>query len=184
MRVKDEVSHVSESDRMSTYFEETDVFAQISQIPGFDFPIFEGNHGDDPERWAGAWYLENKSKFANWEDLRKALCLKYEKAQLRKKVLCKLKQIGSVEQYQKEFMYMEATVQGRHYMLADDTPELVAWFIDGLKHEIRPFVREFKPKKLCEAIKVAKLIESCQKSTTIWNKLLGNPWNWLVVLLQ
>ncbi|GAB2227648.1 hypothetical protein Droror1_Dr00009475 [Drosera rotundifolia] len=211
MRVKDEVSDVSESDRMSTYFEETDVFAQIPRIPGFDFPIFEGNDEDDPVIWvdscahyfhqcevsearklgtaaihlrgkAGAWYLENKSNFTNWEDLRKALCLKYETAQLRKKALCSLKQIGSVEQYQKEFMYMEATVQGRRYMLADDTPELVAWFIDGLKNEIGPFVGEFKPKTLCEAVKVAKLIESCQKSTTKWNKLLGKPWNWLEVL--
>lgn len=67
--------------------------------------------------------------------------------------LAKLKQTGSLRDYQKEFEKLSNHVTG--------LPEsfLVSWLIGGLKDEIRVEVKMFKPTSLMAAIGLARLEE-------------------------
>jgi hypothetical protein len=76
--------------------------------------------------------------------------------------LSKIRQTGSLREYQKEFERLGNRVQGW-------TPKtLVGTFMGGLKPEIVDGIRMFKPKSLKEAISLARMRDeqlNCQEKT-------------------
>lgn len=69
----------------------------------------------------------------------------------------KLRQNGSVEEYQEKFEELKSLMLMKNPKL--DEQYFVSSFISGLKDEIRPMVKMFKPEKLSKAFDIAVLQE-------------------------
>ena len=76
----------------------------------------------------------------------------------------KLHQVDSLEGYIDQFQDLRsALLQNDHVLSAQ---YILESFIGGLKEDVKPFVRAFKPKSISEAIRYARLQESQLKANT------------------
>lgn len=71
--------------------------------------------------------------------------------------IMKLRQIGTVEEYQSEFEDVRVRLEG--FMPNLGETYFLSGFVGGLKVDIRPMVRMMKPSSLPQAFQVAKFQE-------------------------
>ncbi|OMO91168.1 reverse transcriptase [Corchorus capsularis] len=105
------------------------------KTPKFDLTHFDGNH-------APAWLFQAEQYFAFYAFLNPQTAL------------FKLRQTGTLTQYQQEFEILSNRVTG----LSND--HLLNLFISGLKHDIQQEVVIHNPRTLTHAFGLAKLIEA------------------------
>ncbi|XP_057986530.1 uncharacterized protein LOC110636696 [Hevea brasiliensis] len=109
---------------------------------------------------ADAWFHNwNRGGVHSWEEFEKGICSRFGDEGLEDLVegFIKLRQEGSLEEYQDEFEELRIRIErlmpelGESYFLFA--------FMGGLKDEIRMVVRMMKPVSLSQAIEVARLQE-------------------------
>lgn len=100
------------------------------------------------------WFNNTRGQFS-WKDLTIRLLQRFGPKEFEDPAgaLSKLRQTGTVTEYQKEFERLSNLVHG----LSEEF--LVSCFISGLRDDIQPGVRIFKPKDLLTAIELARLQE-------------------------
>jgi hypothetical protein len=98
------------------------------------------------------WY-ERSHPDVYWEEFTQALCVRFGPSDFEDfdEALAKLRQTGTIREYQNQFERLAAKVQ--------NWPEkaLVGSYIGGLRDDIRAEVKLFKPTTLTHAISLARL---------------------------
>ncbi|KAK8482065.1 hypothetical protein V6N11_063350 [Hibiscus sabdariffa] len=110
--------------------------------------------GDDPTEWFTRSYMTD-DKEITWEIFVEELWARFGPTDCEDfhEALSKIKQVGSLHDYQKEFERLGNRVQ-RWSQKA-----LVGTFMGGLKDDIADAIRMFKPKTLKDAISLARMRE-------------------------
>ena len=109
------------------------------------------NLQDDALQWY-QWF-EKKQTDVSWEDFTQALCVRFGPSDYENfdEALAKLRQMGSVREYQTQFERLASRVE--------KWPEhaLIESYIEGLKDEIRSEVKLFHPTIIVHATSLARL---------------------------
>nr|XP_027126124.1 uncharacterized protein LOC113742491 [Coffea arabica] len=110
---------------------------------------------------ADNWFQEVKLERPNlsWTEFSDLLCERFASKASRDVVeeFNKLQQRGTVEEYEEKFEELKTLMVLRNPKL--DELYFVSSFISGLKEEIRPMVKMFKPQTLSKAFEIAELQE-------------------------
>nr|XP_027067626.1 uncharacterized protein LOC113693266 [Coffea arabica] len=95
----------------------------------------------------------------NWEEFSELLCERFSgKGSLDiVEEFNKLQQIGTVQEYEEKFEELKTLMLTKNPKL--DESYFVSSFISGLKEEVKPMVKMFKPQTLSKAFEVAELQE-------------------------
>ncbi|XP_027102590.1 uncharacterized protein [Coffea arabica] len=95
----------------------------------------------------------------NWEEFSELLCERFSgKGSLDiVEEFNKLQQVGTVEEYEEKFEELKTLMLTKNPRL--DESYFVSSFISGLKEEIKPMVKMFRPQTLTKAFEVAELQE-------------------------
>ncbi|KAJ0020779.1 hypothetical protein Pint_31593 [Pistacia integerrima] len=125
-------------------------------------------------QWLRRSYKEEGKEVMTWEIFQEELWARFGPTECEDfdKVLSKVKQVGSLRDYQKEFERLGNRVQGW------TQKALVGTFMGGLKPEIADGIRMFKPKSLKEAISLARMrdeqLNRQRKATRPFNRPIAD----------
>ncbi|KAA8544713.1 hypothetical protein F0562_019440 [Nyssa sinensis] len=131
-----------------------------SKLAKLEFPRFVGDdHTEWPSREANQWWqwvrrtYQNEDRVITWLDFEDELwaCFGPSDCENFDKDLSRIRQLGSLRDYQKEFERLGNQVRGWTQKALVDT------FMGGLKPEISDAIRLFKPQTLKEAIGLARM---------------------------
>ncbi|XP_027183811.1 uncharacterized protein LOC113782099 [Coffea eugenioides] len=108
-----------------------------------------------------------------WGEFSELLCERFSGGSSRDIVeeFNKLQQRGSVEEYEEKFEELKTLMLMKNPRL--DELYFVSSFISGLKEDIKPMVKMFKPQTLMKAFEVAELQESSIEIQSKQNKTAG-----------
>lgn len=102
------------------------------------------------------WHYSNSRSLISWSDFLEALETRFGAVSSLEShgLLSKLKQVGSVAEYQRQFEILSNKVTG----VSEE--HLLGTFISGLKDELAFEVSSFMPRTLTQAMRLARLQES------------------------
>ncbi|KAL6566283.1 hypothetical protein OROGR_001898 [Orobanche gracilis] len=146
----------SNSTNFHPIFQQNTSGSQIKP-PKVTLSPFDGNN---PLDWGTAlgWYhwMENNEQITTWDNFVRDLLLRFGPSSYdnMQATLFKLRQMGSVLEYQQRFETISNLVKGL------STEALLNCFISGLKPDLRAELAILKPTTVSQAIDLAKLVET------------------------